>query len=243
MEQENKRPEGQTFGEKAANFWYYYKWYVVVGVLLLLTVIVGLTQCIQRVEPDMRVLLITSSSDAATQPYAEEIQYKIQQDYLEDYNGDGKVSCYVSALNTNAAITGTTSADVQIGDANNYTTTMQQSLVLQLGDGQSFLILCDDASYQTLRQMGAGEGGLPGGVLQPLEEVLDLPEGADPYRVSWDGTALGSLPTLQEMSDRELYLCLRVFDGSGQQDDEAARARYTQAVAVLEKILADQQAG
>ena len=48
--------------EKWQNFWFYYKWHVVVGVVVLLLVIFMVRDFVSRVEPDLQMSFITSQS-------------------------------------------------------------------------------------------------------------------------------------------------------------------------------------
>ena len=51
--------------EKLDNFWYYYKWYVVGGAVLLITLLLGVHSCTQKVDPDLYVLFAVDTSPNA----------------------------------------------------------------------------------------------------------------------------------------------------------------------------------
>ena len=47
---------------KLENFWYYYKWYVVGGIILVLSLLVGIRSCNRRIDADLQVLFAADRS-------------------------------------------------------------------------------------------------------------------------------------------------------------------------------------
>ena len=78
-----------------SNVWYYYKWHALVILCLLIALFSMLISCITRVEPDLRVLIV---SDVATSEEDEQAFIKKYSQFIEDANDDGKKSISVSLI-------------------------------------------------------------------------------------------------------------------------------------------------
>ncbi len=68
-----------------SNLWFYHKWHILVGVLVLLTLGVATVQCATKEEPDVNILFIGDRDPGDRDVINEELKQ-----YYEDANGDGK---------------------------------------------------------------------------------------------------------------------------------------------------------
>ena len=124
----------KTFGEKTANFWYHYKWAVIVGTFIVLILTFCVVQCASRVEADMKVVLYTLNFTD------ENSVKKAAQPFTQDVNKDGKkhietVNCSYNEQSENAYYSGT----------------MRQKLNLMLTvEDDTILFICDQAGYDDL---------------------------------------------------------------------------------------------
>ncbi len=81
------KTKDMTFAEKIEYFWDYYKWHTIVIICLLIAVISTLVSCLKRVEPDLRILIV---SDVSTTEECKDAFIKKYSKYIDDTNGDGK---------------------------------------------------------------------------------------------------------------------------------------------------------
>lgn len=217
-----------TPSERAEHIWYYYKWYIIIGLLMTAFVIFCCVQCASREESDLKVLILTGETDTLmTEAACDEIRYFIRREYAVDNDGDGLASVEFYHY--------TVGDDVFATNA-----TTQKAITLSIYGAEEFLILCDETGYRHLLGMGA-DGTAD--MLEPLDGLLNSDaEVLDGVRVCLDGTSLGELPTINETGHPQLYACLRSFTGSNVEHDRAAEARFKDAVRVLNAILADKAA-
>lgn len=126
------KPEGpKTPKDKLPNFWYHYKWPVIIGAVVLVFAGVLIGQMVTRDDPDYTIILATDGyvSQAAADRLGEELQA-----YGRDLDGDGKVEVSVETLVTGDA--------TQIGMAN------KTKLMAHLSSGDVMFFIFDKASYE-----------------------------------------------------------------------------------------------
>ncbi len=68
-----------------SNLWFYYKWYILVGSLILLTVVLATVQCVTKIEPDVNILYIGDYDVGDRDVINEQLMQ-----YYEDIDGDGQ---------------------------------------------------------------------------------------------------------------------------------------------------------
>lgn len=83
------------FLQKLENFWYHYKWPFLIGLFCLVVLIVCLVQCSRRQDYDVYILYAGPTS--LSQQDIEDLKVSIEP-YVEDYNGDGKITVVVRNL-------------------------------------------------------------------------------------------------------------------------------------------------
>ena len=204
-----------TFSQKTEHIWYYYKWYIIVGVFLAAFVTFVCVQCSEQKPTDLQLVIVTDINDRTlTDASCAELAAYIQREYASDTNGDGKVTVGYKQY--------TVTADGHSADK-----TTKQALTIEIYDGSNFLFLCDETGYRQLLSMGEGTE------LQVLE-----PLGED-YRVSLDGTALGELETVNEEKDQQLFACLRVYTGSSAEGKK--EKEFSEAKRILDAIVNDKK--
>ncbi len=212
-----------TLSQKAEHIWFYYKWYIIVGLLLTAFVIFCCVQCSSRKETDLSILMVTGSDNTGmTVAAGDEMRYFIRREYAKDRDGDGLASVDLYHYTVGEGDTPTNP-------------TMQQAIALSVYGAEEFLIVCDEAGYRHLRALGAGDN--PADILEPLAGVVGEDLLADEFCVSLEGTALGELETINEVTEQKLYVCLRTYTGSKAEKDKAATKRYEEACRVLKEIL------
>ena len=79
-----------------ANVWYYYKFYVLIGIILIIALIVGINSCFFRESYDLSILYITSE-DTDRFSHSEDVLNKIET-FVSDINGDGKANAEIITI-------------------------------------------------------------------------------------------------------------------------------------------------
>lgn len=120
-------------GAKAVeNFFYHYKWYVIV--IAFFTVVFGymIVQAITREKPDLNVAVISSSVDSGIYPKLDDIESALER-YCPDFDDNGYVHVRVNYIDLNTA-----SGNVEYIDTNR-----QKFQSIELFGGESQMWLCD----------------------------------------------------------------------------------------------------
>ncbi len=94
MEKSSKKSIGAWF----SNLWYYYKWHILVGALVLLVLGISLVQCIKNEKPDASILYVADMDLGNTN------RGKVEQfaaEYYGDVTGDGKKVLSIAFMNQN----------------------------------------------------------------------------------------------------------------------------------------------
>ena len=140
--------------EKRKNWWYYYKWYVICGVILLGIAIdlIGNALGLWRPSPDFQVAYVGNTALPQDTVTALESAFA---SIGRDYNGDGKI---IVQINQYANDDQSTDAD-----AFYYGTASEITLLGDISDCESYFFLMDNPdSFQRAHQLLARpDGGCP----------------------------------------------------------------------------------
>lgn len=200
----------ETIRKKCANFWYYYKWYVLGGLLLLCALAVAINSCVNRARPDLYVLFARNDSPDSMQLLELEQWFG---NLAEDVNKDGEKSASVIATATVDQWTGNNSS----------------AMLVQVNSGSAVLYLLSEQNYETLHQNG---------ILQELDFIEGESawlEG-DRYRLSASGVLDSITGFTQEK--QEYYLCLRRVEGTSFEGNEKYETQQALAREVIRKLVA-----
>ena len=198
-----------AFKEKLANFWYYYKWYTLGGVLLLGALAVAIHSCAARVKPDLYVLYALDTVPNTAQLQELESWFGAN---TTDENEDGE---------TTARVLATSTVDQWNGGASG-------AMLVQVNSGDAILYLLNSDTYEILHNNE---------ILQPLDflegESPYLEQ--DRYCLS----ASGRLGVLSSFSgaDQQVYLCIRRVADTTFQEKEKYLAQERLAKALLQKLV------
>lgn len=198
--------------KKRENFWFYYKWHVIIGTFIVLLAVWTIHDVVSKVNPDYTIGFIT------TKTYSSDALTKLEKELAvkgKDLNGDGQVVVSVSAYNV--AATDDTSADP----------TMQQAAVTKMaGDlqtGESMIFIVDDYNlkrYQAESPIFAyADGSTPADGATDYEN-MGIKWSKLPFLSSLDLTVTsntltgdGSTTDMQPYFS-DLNVCLRVYQGT-----------------------------
>lgn len=191
MRRDPEREKYQSMGNKDAksrmsNFWYYYKWYFLIGIVVAAVIAFSVGQCASNVQPDYLVLM--STVNPAEAQYEGALQTQLTR-YGEDINHDGKVTVEIMDASYNA-----TNGDPQVVEAN------MAKLVAQLSSNDCILLITDATQFSMLKQQN---------VLQSLPFLKDQ----DGYAFDWKGSPLYEASS-QNVLPEDLYFSIRVVSST-----------------------------
>jgi len=174
----------KTKKEKAAHFWDYYKWYVIVGAILTAAFIFLVAQCVNKVEFDSVILF--NSTEFVYEEAANEIEALITP-LVTDTNGDGEI--HLSVINC-------TRGD-ESGDAE-YNTAQANTFQAQVFDGTARIFIVNKEIFEQFNE----------GDMMLWSDYFNLPE-FEGKAISIKDTAFAEI--LAPYKD-EYYLCYRISD-------------------------------
>lgn len=206
-------PHVMTKKEKANNFWYYNKWFILGGILLAVIVAFFIHDLVSRVDPDYQIAVLSETTlpdDALT------ALENALSPLADDRNGDGKTVVAVVQYNVSAtaasdstsgadaaqstpqSAVSAASADSSAASAASGALSAVQDpyaqmandtkLIVDAQSGESMLFLTDNAAaYQTIYQMFAYNDG------------TDAPA-APPYDTAQLGKAWQDCPVLANLA-------------------------------------------
>lgn len=127
--------ENMTKAEKASNWWYYRKWYVVGGIVaaLVLFHLIGTLLGFWTTDPDLQIAYIGRQMLHDSTVAALEREFAA---IAGDYNGDGKVVVQINLYSITGQIDENTAGIYEYGD--------ELPLIGDIAAGGSFLFLTDD---------------------------------------------------------------------------------------------------
>ncbi len=208
--------ENMTFTAKIENFWFYHKWHLLAGLLILCIAIVGVHSCIKKDSIDMYVLYMVNGaySDAENDELAKKLET-----YATDLDGDG---------NTRVQI-----ITVSFSEVLERTDRSQESalvrLVGQVASGPALFYIFDDENYKALKEADVE-------ILNDLSEFQQL---SSPYLTvdRFNATSAGFFKGVSgfEQSEKTLYFGLRNFEYITQTDSRYPQIEQSRQV--LNKII------
>lgn len=90
--EENKEIVPVTVADKAKNFWFYNKFFVIFGTMLAIVLAIVISQCATREKYDAQVLLF--AYNAFTDEQISTLEYQLEQ-YYEDLDGNGETNIQI----------------------------------------------------------------------------------------------------------------------------------------------------
>lgn len=184
-----------SFPQRLEHIWFYYKWFILLGVIVLGFLLVCLAQCAGKKEPDATVMY--AGPQGVDIHYTEYIDSALSAIMSKDYNGDGYKT--VELMTIHLATTQQDAKAAAAMQAVNGQDTDPMLFYNQNASGTAVIYLMDEAIYPSMQEF-----------LTPLDEVLDeVPD----YAYDAYGIRLSDLPCYRETDLSYLpsnaILCLR----------------------------------
>ena len=208
----------QTPKEKIENFWYHYKWFVVVGAALAVLIIIVAIQMLNRPAFDVSVVVASETSLEGLEPLFEPGFESIVDDY--DQNGEKQVE--VSIFKLGAAEGQNVSPEV--GQMN------YAQLTGRVTNRKDFIFLLDEVGHDFLTNLGI-----------EFEEISVFTGSSEPQgdRYMLDGTTAAELIHFSDTGE-ELFLCFADFDAYSEKlkSDPEYQTIYENQREFFEKLIA-----
>ncbi len=176
----------EDLSKRIANLWYYYKWYLLGGLLLICALAIAIQSCQKRQNADLFVLYARDTSPDALQVQELENWFG---GMTEDVNGDGEPTAQVLATATTDQWTGANSS----------------AMLVQVNSGSAVLYLLSEANYETLHNNGMLMDLSALGLQSPYLEK-------DRFDLSQSGKLSGIAGF--SMESGSYYLCIRKVEGT-----------------------------
>ena len=198
-----------TFKQKVENFWYYNKWFVIVGGIFAIFFIIAFVQIITKVESDVDIMYVGPSQVASAN--VEDMQENISAVVKRDFNDDGEIFVKIISYKVYTGESNGEFDAFQKGEIEGYTT--------ELIAGDSTILLLDPVIYEGLKKDG---------IIMPLTEVL----GFEPT-VANDGYSfkLSELPLYKKPGfsalPKDTVLCVKYTRSFALLDKESAEAKHS----------------
>lgn len=214
--QEIQKPA--TAAKKLENFWYHYKWIVIIAVFFVLVFGFITYDTVTRDKPDMTILYLCDNGGTLRNL---EIQQWFEK-FTDDFNGDGEIHVSVIDIPLNPDST----------DYNTQTVT-QSKLMTQWQSGSGVMVIADTRSEtevqydKTLTDMTA---------LFPDSEVAitkGYPLTSEKLKTDWNW----------ELMPEDMYIGMRTPVKTMVDDEETMQKNFDKSLIVLQRIVEYLEAG
>lgn len=217
---EASHPDQMTRAQKRKNWWHYYKWYVIVGIILFAALIhlAGSSLGLFTKSPDLQIAYVGAGRLPDDTAAALEALFC---SLIDDYNHDGEILVQVNQYvrNNNA----------KDAETAYYQYASEISLFGDISDCESYLFLMDDPDtfQQEFQILAASDGSCPGDADYSTEgkvilwadcPLLSIPEAGGYAEIIGGQTVTGNNQELLT----GLYLGRRCFYDDRTTDNQAA---------------------
>lgn len=206
---------------KLDNFWFYYKWHVIIGAFFLIVLTVGLVQLFGRTQYDVAVSFAGPAYITPIQ--SADIEAELSKILPDDFTKDGKKTVKFTAYSV--------FSEDDIKQAGNVDTSQNTANISSFGDyvtsGECSVYFVSSYRYENFKTYER---------LRPLNEIFDgeLPRGIteDGY-----GIRLGDLPVYEldafKAMPEDTYLCMTkpyIYGDSSKADKYADMTKCFKAI-------------
>lgn len=195
------------------NFWYHYKIHTLITLLVVVTLVVGITQCASREVYDQNCILycdrVISDNTAAA------LEQELIR-YIGDTDGNGKIAFEVNNVSYDSDRTTTQDA----------TFSNSQKLLALMSNADYVLYVVDAYGYDLLMTQNQ--------LFQSFSFMPDQQQTA----WNWKGSALQKRMKSYQLPD-DLYFCIRKVSDTLIEQDEQAPARVEAAKTLVQKLMAE----
>ena len=183
---------------KWENFWYYYKWHVIIGIFVFIVAATTIYDAVTRVDPDISIDCILDHGITAQSAY--EMEYILTEKApIADNNGDGKIKLSVSHCET-----GRSQSSISAGGS------VVEVVQLKMAVGESSIIITEPNIVDLYESFEIYHD------LTDIANEMNIPQ--DRRYMSYDGTKViaismegTSLMSELGLDGKDCYLFVRVI--------------------------------
>lgn len=191
------------------NYWYHYKWHTIIGVVLVITLTVGITQCATKPKYDGSCVLYCDRLVHDNTVKALEAQFEQR---MTDNDGNGTVAFQVYNLSYDSDSTNV--AQSTFGNS--------QKLLATAGSSDYVFYVVDEYGFDRLSKQG-------------LFESYDFLPDKEHTAWNWKGSVLQQNLKEQKLPEN-LYFCVRKIAGNtGASVEAEKRAEF--AAAIIQSLM------
>ncbi len=177
----------RTFKSRCIDFWFYHKWHLLVGILILFMAVMGVHSCFNKDNVDVYVLYMITGSYSENSNAA--LARKLEK-YIDDVNGDGEKRVQVITVSFSEVLERTDRAQE----------TTLSKMIGQVASGPALFYVMDDENFEALLQ---AKTEIFGDISQFGLESKHL----EKHR--FDATASGFLNDIDGFEQKHLYFAMR----------------------------------
>lgn len=200
-----------TFKKRIENIWYYYKAYLIAGIVAVIALCVAINSCANRKKYDVNILYMTHGY--ADSFYQTDELSELFAAYTDDVNGDG--------------ITNTQIITIRYGETLQDINSANATRSANLAAGKNVLFLIDEQNYTELKN---------GGFLADISSLGESEYLESDRFCIFDSGLLDNVSGFKQVGDR-YYLCLRTYDESKANTDASYKKQYDAAKQLLQNII------
>lgn len=212
---------------KWENFWFYHKWHVLIGIVIVMAAAFFIHDFTSNVKPDYQIGLITQKP--CSEQAIESLEKELAK-YGEDRNSDGKVVVQVDST-VLADDSGSANADPNVQMAG------VVRLSADLAEGTSMIFITDDASFRSQQAKQQMFSYLDGAM--PPDGASDF----DRMRVALkDCKKLAGLGAAVPEGEgtgllKDLSISLRIFKGTQLEGKKGMSAYFTASKKLFDQVI------
>lgn len=217
---EEKREEIELHGwKKVSNFFYHYKWHVIVAAFFIAAIGFFIYDIVKKEEADLRVLVITKDNEIAGNVMYKTKDFELAfEKYCPDFDDSGYV--HVDVYNI----------DLSENSDPQYMIAQTTKAMGEITFGESQMYIVDSLGFEAVT-----DGGSPDDFVN-IEELYPDCEQADAYYYRIKGSDLAIMSNYVEACPEDLYIIIRANSDMTNNKDKADTARE-RALQVLDNIV------
>ncbi len=214
------------------NFWYHYKWHVLVGLFIVVFLVVAVGQMINKEKVDAYIMYAGPTSFMPSE--VEEMQNAFKE-IMPDLNGDGKkIVEFINILHmTDEDIENNRKQaekdGVEYKPDLDFIAEQKQKLKLQLAAGDAYILLLDPDAYSEDYELG---------MYNTLEKLgIESEYAYDDSSVKFRDTDYGKFYPIFEKLPKDTLLTFKVLNVMGKSKGKSEQKKFDNQLELMKKML------
>lgn len=214
------------------NFWYHYKWHLIVGVFIAIFLIVAIGQMVRKEKVDAYIMYAGPTAFVASDIY--DLQDAFEQ-IMPDLNGDGKKTVQfidITVLTDEQIEENKKRAEedgVEYKVDMEYISNIRQKFKLQLAAGDAYLLLLDPGMYAEDYDIG---------MYVKLEELgIESEYAYDDSSIKFRETDFGKYFSIFDKLPDDTLMCFRTLNVTAQARGQKEKDKYDNQLILMKKAV------